>query len=275
MKGGVDETTLGRLDEVVMRSLERDASKRFATARDFAIALERVIAPASMLEMSEWMESAAGDIIRDRSKRIAEVEELTTGSKAMSIASLTAEISRAKPDAAEDGALSNEPLATVNTGSSLEPFGRTDTSHVTPKSTQPRKPTRRPLYAVGGLVMFLLTAATFAFAFKSQQAPLHVVATVPSMSAPAESSALSRAVPEPSIVSPEATLAATSNPPIEPATTATVKKTGRLPAQTPSHSHTHVAAPVTASTPTLPKPDCTPPFTIDANGRKHFKPNCF
>jgi eukaryotic-like serine/threonine-protein kinase len=254
MRSGVDETTLAKLDNVVMRSLERDASKRFATAREFAIALEKVIAPASMLEMSEWMESVAGDIIRDRSKRITEVEELTTGSKAISIASLTAEISRVQPDAAD--AFAGGPVSTISTGSSLEPFGRTDTSHVTPASTRAPTPSRRNVYVLSGL-------ATFALRNPHAVPKTPGVAEVPAVPE-------SRVGPEPEtkVVAPIVTVAETG-----PALTATTKKTGRFHSSTPALGHTApVATPVP---PPLPKPDCTPPFTIDANGRKHFKPNCF
>jgi eukaryotic-like serine/threonine-protein kinase len=61
MRGGVDLAILRSLDDVIMKALQRDATLRYRTAREFAGALEKVVSPASTLDVCEWMEQAAGD----------------------------------------------------------------------------------------------------------------------------------------------------------------------------------------------------------------------
>jgi serine/threonine-protein kinase len=62
------------LDEVLRRGLARDKSQRWATAREMAIAIERVIAPASAYEVGDWVERNAGEELAKRAAQIAEVE---------------------------------------------------------------------------------------------------------------------------------------------------------------------------------------------------------
>jgi hypothetical protein len=62
------------LDEVVMRGLERDITKRFQTAREFATALERCLPQALPTEVGEWVESIGGTTLGDRAKRVKEIE---------------------------------------------------------------------------------------------------------------------------------------------------------------------------------------------------------
>ncbi len=63
-----------RLDGVVMRGLDRDPAKRFDTAHDMAVALERCVAPASAAEVAQWLERAAGPALARRAAAIAAVE---------------------------------------------------------------------------------------------------------------------------------------------------------------------------------------------------------
>lgn len=62
------------LDEAVMRGLEKDPSKRWPTARDFATALERAMPTAPLTEISEIVESIAGATLVHRAKRVKEIE---------------------------------------------------------------------------------------------------------------------------------------------------------------------------------------------------------
>ena len=63
-----------RLDAVVMRGLDRDPAKRFETAHDMAVALERCLAPASAAEVAHWLEQAAGPALARRAAAIAAIE---------------------------------------------------------------------------------------------------------------------------------------------------------------------------------------------------------
>jgi eukaryotic-like serine/threonine-protein kinase len=69
----------GELDEVVMKSLERDPERRFQTAREFAVALEAVAALASAREVGEWVEECSQAVLELRRRRIADIERESVG----------------------------------------------------------------------------------------------------------------------------------------------------------------------------------------------------
>jgi hypothetical protein len=62
------------LDEAVMRGLERDVTKRWQTARDFAAALERCSPAASATEVGEWVEAIGGSALGERARRVQDIE---------------------------------------------------------------------------------------------------------------------------------------------------------------------------------------------------------
>jgi eukaryotic-like serine/threonine-protein kinase len=62
------------LDAIIMRGLERDANKRFATARDMANELEAAVLPASAAQVGAWVETVAGEVLTARSARVQEIE---------------------------------------------------------------------------------------------------------------------------------------------------------------------------------------------------------
>jgi serine/threonine-protein kinase len=61
------------LDDVVMKALSRDLESRHKTAKELALALER-IGPAALGEVGEWVERTAGATLERRSSRVTEVE---------------------------------------------------------------------------------------------------------------------------------------------------------------------------------------------------------
>jgi serine/threonine-protein kinase len=62
------------LDDIVMRGLEREPGARWESARDMAVAIESAIPLATASEVSTWVLDLAGEVIRARAERIAEVE---------------------------------------------------------------------------------------------------------------------------------------------------------------------------------------------------------
>ena len=70
-------------DDVVMKGLHRDAAQRFATAREMAIALEKVAGVASPREVGAWVEELARDTLRQRADKIAELESVSTAGVGM------------------------------------------------------------------------------------------------------------------------------------------------------------------------------------------------
>jgi serine/threonine-protein kinase len=62
------------VDALVLRGLERDPARRFATAREMARALERALPPASAAEVGAWVQALAGETLTERKRRIADME---------------------------------------------------------------------------------------------------------------------------------------------------------------------------------------------------------
>jgi len=62
------------LDAVVLRGLERDPARRFATAREMALALELAVTPASTAEVGAWVEGLAHEALASRAAAFMEVE---------------------------------------------------------------------------------------------------------------------------------------------------------------------------------------------------------
>jgi eukaryotic-like serine/threonine-protein kinase len=68
------------LDAIVMKGLERDADKRWSSAREMAAALEAVLAPAPAREIGEWVHSIAGDALDWRQELVHRIESETSSS---------------------------------------------------------------------------------------------------------------------------------------------------------------------------------------------------
>jgi serine/threonine-protein kinase len=62
------------IDAVVMRGLERDRSKRYTTAREMAVELEKAAPIVSAREVGEWVERVAREKLESRAAQIAEIE---------------------------------------------------------------------------------------------------------------------------------------------------------------------------------------------------------
>jgi eukaryotic-like serine/threonine-protein kinase len=65
------------LDGVVLRALERDPEKRFASARDMALALEQAVRFAPASTIGEWVETLACDALAKRAALVARIERAT------------------------------------------------------------------------------------------------------------------------------------------------------------------------------------------------------
>jgi serine/threonine-protein kinase len=140
--------------------------------------------------------------------------------------------------------------------STIPPWGRTG-----------QKVSRRGrAVAVMGTALAVALCAVFAVALfrraPRRSVPLSSAASIPSVS-------VSSSPPEPAISLSQPAPAASSAPPLDPS----------APPATASHgvAHRPLPAPPPAPTPAAPRPkrDCDPPYTLDDQGRKHFKPECY
>lgn len=65
------------LDAVVLRALARNPNDRFATAHDFAIALEAAVTPAPAHQVGQWTSEIAANALEIRADDVADVEALS------------------------------------------------------------------------------------------------------------------------------------------------------------------------------------------------------
>jgi eukaryotic-like serine/threonine-protein kinase len=68
------------LQPIVQRALARDPDERYATAREMAVALADAVPPAGSMEVGDWVEERAYQILADRARAVSDVERQTTSS---------------------------------------------------------------------------------------------------------------------------------------------------------------------------------------------------
>lgn len=64
----------GTVDDVVLKAISRDPKKRYATAREMALALESAVHLATSTVVGAWTEKLAAEVLAERAARIREVE---------------------------------------------------------------------------------------------------------------------------------------------------------------------------------------------------------
>ena len=63
-----------QLDAIVLKGLEKDPAKRFESALDMALAIERCMHIATTHEIGEWVTRTATGVLAERAQKIAEIE---------------------------------------------------------------------------------------------------------------------------------------------------------------------------------------------------------
>jgi serine/threonine-protein kinase len=66
------------LDALVLRALEKNPAARYATSREFAIAVEQCMQLLSPRSVGEWVEAVVGDILQQREQALAEIESISS-----------------------------------------------------------------------------------------------------------------------------------------------------------------------------------------------------
>jgi len=87
------------LDAVVMKGLQRNPDKRYASALEMADALEAALAPASSREVARWLERLAGQTLHQRANLVAEIESLSGAELPPARDALISELSEVTGDA--------------------------------------------------------------------------------------------------------------------------------------------------------------------------------
>jgi eukaryotic-like serine/threonine-protein kinase len=244
------------LDALVLKALAPVVEQRFASAREMAIALENCAPPASSLKVSAWVESVAGDSLKERAQRLREAEESTGVNAVVDVEGLQKRLADARISIASRDSEGRIPLS-----NGRAPLGATEaTAQLLGQSNWVRREPRSPWLARSAVIALLLGAAGVALLFLRPARP--VEPSRPLLSALPVASATAAPSTEPVVVQPSdlpqesATLASATAAPIATVTPARVvkkssSKLSRIPA------------------------NCVPPYVLDAQGRKRFKPECF
>ncbi|MEO6576463.1 MAG: serine/threonine-protein kinase [Polyangiaceae bacterium] len=259
------------IDAVTLRGLERDPTKRFATAREMAIALERCIGLASPSDVGEWVELYASDVLHRRAEKIAEIESTSSVNVISHARDLASEMNDPRPN--RGGEMGHEmrtldasivpppslPKGPDNSNSQLSSISLSRSGEPPPVD-----PMRRPLgIIVGILALIVAMLAVFAgvLVIKSGPSAPSVAAGSPSPTAPPPAMTSSAPAAVPVVVAdvPDAAVAAPLPAPVAAVVSAPARPTRPRPPST---------------SPTPKAKDCDPPYTLDSNGRKHYKVEC-
>jgi hypothetical protein len=231
----------------VCKGLARDPNFRFTTAREFAVAIEQTIGLASPSEVGEWVETVAADELARRTQVIAGIEaaSLNIGSS--------------------DPRISHTPRGPNDIHSQVSSIS------VSRPAISTATPTRQGGGAAKWFVGIAMTFAVVGVAlggFALRQGYFGSSSGSPNRF---ERESRTLAVLGPTITAAKAGAGnATKDADAKPA--APVPDNHRVVLRGPAPAKPAAAAPPPA--PAAPKPNCDPPYTIDAAGHRKYKREC-
>ena len=243
------------IDAIVARALASDPGARYATAQDFAAALEAVIPPASPREVSAWIEEVGGADIAARRRMVRAIEQspaIESDADDKTVEGLVA------PTLSEEEAkkLATALTATLPTRGDRQYAASADLE-ATPASLHRRGAGR---WIGGATVAAVIGAAAVVSVRSSPPRQVPPTQAVPSVALVVPSSA----------TEPTASTAPTSQP--APESSAIVPASS---APATRHAPARPVGPLRRTTVAPSKSaGCDPPFSVDASGVKRFKPWC-
>jgi eukaryotic-like serine/threonine-protein kinase len=259
------------LDEVTMRGLSVDPAKRFPTARDMARALEDAMHLAPASRIGDWVEAAARQTLDQRSARIASIES-DSSVHSMPVGPASSRELQESLASAPSLATLGLPAPSVDIHVETDEAVRTQLSSGSVSRPRPSmsggKRRNMGLVAAGGAGTLLVVA--MAVALLRQAGPAASSAPTPFVDVP-PTAAPQPALGESSASSsppPAASSATAAAPPLDSASSTAAASAH--PAASARPSVRPQARPASAA-----PPSCDPPYTLDAQGRKYFKPECF
>jgi len=260
---------LAALDGIALRGLARDPNARFATAMEMAAALESATSMATPREIAAWVTNVAGHTLADRAQRIRELERDEGGEQEAqsAVAGALASAASARRDRDAETRVPAVDPSVDETAVTAAGLSSENAAASRPKRGQSR--TARVM--VAAVVVTLLVVGFGVMWTKVGSRPsvgLGGVVPGPDTSAaavaPTSASAVVRDPPAPL----DANTSATSS---VAATAARPEESDRPHALPSKRGNPRPHAPTRAKG----SPNCTPNFTVDADGMKHFKPECF
>jgi serine/threonine-protein kinase len=269
------------IDAVVMRGLERDPLRRYATAREMAMKLEECIEPASPTQVGQWVDSTAHAALAKRGATLAAIEN--SSSRALEAdANAASASSHVFPGsgtslAGFEGSDSVEPSSEYSLPSRRDARDMTTAGHGTRRTTG----ARRSWSWIIGAAFLLTVAAAFLFVRRLER-PAADVVHGPGAREVATASA-SAAPPGPSGEPPPTVPSAppASAEPTARATASAAPTAARGSGREAGEGSTGTAG--TRTVRSVPPPvkravvtlDCDPPYSLDAQGHKIWKDECF
>jgi serine/threonine-protein kinase len=263
------------LDELIMTGLQPDPERRFATAREMADGLARLVPPALAPDVGAWVRQVAGDSLAVRGAALAEIESssgLVPVLPAARADAPTSAIHAAEPSV--DVVVENSEVVGVSQVSSLAVAASMETGLRSTRSA------RRRFAAILCAAFVVLAAAAFVILRSPDREPTRasdpVVVQAPSGSSGvavglASSAPVPASPPSASAFAPAA--AASQSAAATPTPTAPSREPGR---RQPAAVGQGPAAPASSrTTGTGAAANCNPNFTYNAQGDKIFKPECF
>ncbi len=253
-----------QLDSVVLRGLRQDPSERFATAREMAVALESTTKVASMEAVEEWVSATAEVVLARRSQAVLAIETQPEPSSRLSAVPAVAPC----PEPPDDATHTQEEVR-----SALSEDPRMESS------VQPalHHPTSWMAFALAAAVPIILASA-YALWPRAPSAPSRPAAAAPSPASssagenpPAPSSEPARKEDAPPVDVPSAAGAAGSAAAFSSRTAAPGAPVAP-PTPTKTTTPRSGASPRPASRPAR---DCDPPYTVDSQGVRIPKAECF
>jgi serine/threonine-protein kinase len=270
-----------QLDEIVLRGLARKPADRFATAREMGRALEKALPMAPTSEVGEFVEKMAAKSLAHRAARMVEIESSsapqprgadapgkTTGSMSSSVSG------------ASFSTPPKESIAPTSPNISVGDFATAASPGVRKRNARMRSIVAGAIGVAAALLLVALGAslrtgaepksagaATASTAHLAAQPPLEGPVTPP-VEVPAVASATASAAPAVTAQPTAASATADSHP------AATAAKTAAAAAPHPAPTSAPNQAATQAKTAHHAPASCDPPFTVDANGYRHYKLEC-
>ncbi|HEX3596904.1 MAG TPA: serine/threonine-protein kinase [Polyangiaceae bacterium] len=264
------------LDDFVMQALSANPSGRFLTARAMAGALGQAVHPASVLEVGSWVERAVGPTLAARGEKIVELETV-------SLSELTLAHPLGVPAGNAPTAMpANAASASAPARSSRHPLEHTGLSMAPSSITKEPGWRRSRAHIWVPTLLGLLCGALVIAAVFLRRPEDHVASGGSEMRAPPSVTALAPA--------PGTAVAPLKEPAVESASAAPAYPAASTQVVTTAHfASTTARAPATGKSKTASSgkaksaapahhasaASCEPPYSIDSDGIKHFKPECF
>jgi serine/threonine-protein kinase len=238
-------------DEVVARATQRPPEARFATARDMAIAVEACEGVASTTQVGEWVETLAAGTLSSRAQMLQRIEKTPLDPHAL----------------AAQGSHAVDAFPVATTGEHTR-VASTVSAAIPP-------PPRRMRFGVFAAAVAALVTFGGVWSHGGWRHPL--AASAPAQPVQAATPAPQPAMPPPSATGDMPGATAVESLPVA-APSARAAPPVRAPAPPAPRAATPPARPATGGTPkpppTAPSSDCDPPYTLDADGHRHYKRQC-